>query len=187
MSPHETDEIGGRIRSAAQEVSAPLSLREQIARRPDAGPRPGPSRRSIALVGAVLAIAATLTGLLAPAAPTVAEVADSALAAPTQAAPDGADYLPGYEAIGARSDTVAGRGARTVIYRRGAIGINYTIVDGKPLDLPGTRRATAGDLDLALATDGDVSLVVWHADGRTCILASRSATTDEMVDLLRRA
>lgn len=148
---------------------------------------PGPSRKGILLVGAVLAVAATLSALLAPDAPSVAEVARAALGPAAQSAPEGSDELPGFEAVGVRSDTLAGRGARTVIYRRGATDIHVSIVDGRPLELPGSDRVTVGDVDLALDRDGDVNLVAWHADGRTRILASRDASAEEMVDLIRRA
>jgi hypothetical protein len=186
MTPHDTDEIGARIRAVADGVSAPMHLRAEISRERARPPR-GPSRLRLALVGGLLAVAATIAGIVAPDPPSVEKVAVAALAAPTDPAPAGSDYLPGFEAIGARSDEVGGRHAETVVYRRGDTGINYTVVDGKPLDLPGTERTTAGDLELALAHEGDVNLVVWHRSGKTCILASRGASPEEMADLLRPA
>jgi anti-sigma factor RsiW len=135
----------------------------------------------------MLAVIATIAALVAPAPPSVEKVAAAALSAPEAAPPSGDSYLPGFRAVGTRTDTVDGRRAETVIYRRGTVGIHYTVVEGKPLDLPDGDRARDGDRTLALASDGDVSLVVWHADGKTCILASRATTPEAMADLLRRA
>jgi hypothetical protein len=181
----DTDRIGDRIRAASQSVSAPLALREHVSRKP-AGRRP-PSRLVLAGVGAMLATIATVAALLAPAPPSVQAVAKAALRSPEGAAPRGESYLPGYAAVGTRTDTVDGRHAETVVYQRGSAGIHYTIVDGKPLDLPGDQRVTAGKRELALARAGDVNLVVWHARGKTCILASRAVSSDAMVALLKRA
>lgn len=184
-APDETEEIGRRIRAASETVSAPMHLRAEIGRR-----RSQPqqlSRLRVALIGGLLAVLATISGLLAPDRPSVERVAAAALGAPTGPAPEGSDYLPGFRAVGARTDDVGGRNAETIVYRRGATGIHYTVVDGKPLDLLDGGRTTAGDLELALGRDGDVSLVAWHRDGKTCILASRTATPEEMADLLRRA
>lgn len=187
----DTDRIGERIRAASQSVSTPLALREHLERerQPTRAPRPYPSRLTLAGVGATLAIIATMAALLAPDAATVQSVAAAALRSPVRAAPaELYHYLPGFRAVGARTDTVGGHDAVTVIYRRGSVGVHYTVVDGDPLDLPGTRRARAGPLDLALTRDGDLSLVSWHnARGQTCILASKGADSDALVALLRRA
>ena len=183
----DTEAVGARIRAASESVSAPMALQEHVRRQHSPPRRRQPSRRLLLAIGAILTVAATATALLAPP-PTVEHVAAVALHAPTSAAPTSSeDYLPGFEAVGARSDSVSGRDAETVIYQRGDVGIHYTIVDGKPLDLPGSERTTLGDTEFALARDGDVSLVAWHRDGKTCILASRAASPDEMLQLLRRA
>lgn len=184
----ETDPIGERIRAASQSVSAPLALREAIERdrAPAAGRKP-PSRLSLALLGAMLATIATVAALVAPGPPTVTSVARAALKAPEREAPAGESYLRGYTPVGVRTDTIAGRTARTVIYRRGAAGVHYTIVDGEPLALPGSKRVRAGRLSLATARVGDLSLVAWHARGKTCVLASKTLTTGDLVALLRSA
>ena len=182
-----TDDIGRKIQQAAAGVSAPLTLREELRRSRPGQPPAYPSRRSLATMGAVLAIVATLAGLLAPGAPSVERVAKRALNGSTGPAPEGSAYFAGFRAVGARTDTIAGRRAETVIYRRGTVGVHYTIVDGKPLDLPGSRRVKAGRITLALARDGDVNLVAWHARGKTCILASRAASVDNLTELVRRA
>ncbi len=181
-----TDPIGERIKAASRTVSAPLALRESLDREP-AQRRSYPNRWSLASVGLTLAIIATLAALLAPSGPTVESVAAAALQAPERAAPARKSYLPGFTAIGARTDTVDGRTAKTVIYRRGSAGVHYTIVDGDPLDLPSGRRVKAGSLSLARGRDGDVNLVAWHMGGKTCVLASKALSTDALVALLRSA
>jgi hypothetical protein len=184
---HETDPIGDRIRAASESVSAPLALREQLSRDSRRPRSRQPSRPALALLGFILAAVATVSAIVLPRTVTVERVAAAALRAPQGPAPAGESYLPGYEPVGVRTDDIEGRHARTVIYRRGGTGIHYTIVDGKPLDLPGTRRVRAAGRTLALARSGGVSLVVWHANGRTCILASRTAAPADMAALLRPA
>ena len=183
-----TDPIGDRIRAASQTVSAPLALREGIEREQRPARRSSyPSRLGLASVGLTLAIIAMMAAFLAPSSPSVASVAEAALQAPEQSAPSGGSYLRGFDAVGARTDTVEGRTARTVIYQRGKAGVHYTIVDGEPLDLPGDERVEAGGLTLAPTRDGDVAIVAWHAKGKTCVLASKTLGTDELVELLRSA
>lgn len=182
----ESDDIGERIRAASQSVSAPLALREALNRQPHPQRRP-PSRLSLAVLGAMLATIATVAAFVAPSGPSIESVAAAALNAPQRAAPPGDRYLHGYTAVGTRTDTVGGRTAKTVIYRRGSAGVHYTIVDGEPLDLPGSERVRAGALSLAPERDGDVAIVSWHADGKTCVLASKALSPAELVALLRSA
>jgi hypothetical protein len=184
---HETDPIGQRIRAASEGVSAPLALRARLEREAAPRRRRQPSRLALAGLGFLLATVATVAAIVAPGAPTVQEVAAATLRAPERPAPAGDSYLPGFRAVGVRTDTIEGRQARTIVYRRGAIGIHYTIVDGKPLALPGGRRVRAGDLTLALDGDGDTAIVAWHAHGKTCILATRDQDADDLAALVRRA
>jgi hypothetical protein len=184
---HETDPIGERIRAASESVSAPLALRAQLDRAAAPRRRAQPSRLALAGLGFMLAVIATVAAIVAPRAPSVEAVAAAALRAPQAAATAHENYLPGFRAIGMRTDTVEGRHAETVIYRRGAVGIHYTIVDGEPLDLPGHRRVRVGSLEVALDGDGDTAIVAWHANGKTCILATRDQDADALAALLRRA
>lgn len=181
----DTDHIGERIRAASESVSAPMALREHVSR-----PRrrqTQPTRRQLLAIGTALAITATTAQFLAPAGASVENIAKAALHASQRPAPaELDDYLPGYEAVGARTDEVGGRQAKTVIYRRGQAGIHYTVVDGDPLDLPAYKHATAGALRLSLYRQGDIALVSWHARGKTCILASKVVSPDDMAALLRR-
>lgn len=178
-----SEDIGIRIQAASRSVSAPLALREALDRRP-AERRSHPSRLGLASVGLTLAIIATMAGLLGPSGPSVQAVAAEALNPPEAPAPQHA-YLSGFEAVGARTDTVRGRTAKTVIYARGRVRVYYTIVAGKPLDLPSGGRVRAGELSLARRRDGEISLLAWRANGKTCVLASTSLGTDELVALLR--
>lgn len=184
----DSDRIGERIRAASEGVSAPMALREHVDRAQSAPRRrPQHNRRQLLTVGSVLAAVAVMAGFLAPASATVENVAKAALHASERPAPaDLDDYLPGYEAVGARSDKVGGRDAETVIYRRGGAGIHYTVVDGDPLDLPAYKHARAGALRLSLYRQGDIALVSWHARGKTCILASKAVSPDAMAALLAR-
>ena len=184
---HETDPIGERIRAASGSVSAPLALRARLESEAAPPRRRQPSRLALAGLGFLLATVATVAAILAPRAPSVESVAAAALRAPQRPAPAGDSYLPGFRAVGMRTDTVEGRHARTVIYRRGAVGIHYTIVDGTPLELPGSRRVRVGELTVALDGDGDTAIVAWHAHGKTCILATRDQDAGDLAALLRRA
>ncbi|MEA2125773.1 MAG: hypothetical protein QOI80_2555, partial [Solirubrobacteraceae bacterium] len=112
----DTESIGERIRAASQTVSAPLALREHVSREPARRTPRQPSRLALAGIGAMLAVIATVSALVAPGPPSVAAVAAAALHAPEGPAPAGGSYLPGYHAVGVRTDTVSGREAETIIY-----------------------------------------------------------------------
>jgi hypothetical protein len=172
----DTDDIGAAIRATATSVEAPSTLRERLAA---PQPRLTPLRR-VAGLAAVAAVIAAVVLVIGAGGPTVQQVAAAALHAPTEAAGDArayGDWLP----IGARTDSVEGKRAHTVIYRRGATGVHYAIVDGEELELPGARRVKVGGTTYALATDGDVRLVAWHRDGKTCVLASRMEDLDGLL------
>lgn len=145
-----------------------------------------PSRKAILVVGAVLAVGAMISGLFAPDPPTVGEVARATLGAPEQEPPEDAEALPGFEVVGARSDEVDGRDARTVVQRRGASEVRDTVLEGRPLDLPDSGLLEARELEVAQSTAGDISIVYWHAAGETRLLASQDLDADALVALLRR-
>ena len=67
-----------------------------------------------------------------------------------------------WQAVGARSDVVDGRTARTVFYERGGRRLAYTIVAGSALD---GRRWLKG-------SDGRVAFT-WTRHGRTCLISGR--------------
>jgi hypothetical protein len=137
--------------------------------------------------------------LTSGATPTVPEVAASALQAPTAPAPAEVDdrYIDaeiggirfpyweegwGWKAAGERTDTVDGRRALTVIYTRKDRGVHYTVVEGKPLEVPASaRRVVVDGVRAAILRDDGANIVVWEQDGHTCILASRMVSADSMV------
>lgn len=169
-----SEDIGATIARTAATVSAPPDLRRRIE-------RSRPPRARLAATAVVLGTVAMLAAILVPSGPSIEQVAGAALNAPTRSAPATQAYAGGYRAVGARTDRVGGRRAVTVIYRRGAAGVHYTVVDGEPLELPEARRVRAGDLRLALTRYGDVNVVAWQAGGRTCVLASRAEGLDALV------
>jgi hypothetical protein len=170
----DTDAIGAAVRAAARSVEAPPSLRASLARPPRRRWRRGAAAIAAALAAGVVLVAVTAGG------PSVEDVAAAALHAPTSPAA-GARSYGDWRPVGARTDTVDGRRARTVIYRRGTTGVHYAIVDGDPLDLPDARRVTVHGTVYALATDGDTRLVAWHARGKTCVLASKMEDLDGLL------
>lgn len=193
-----TDPIGEAIREAAQTVHAPLSLRESVAR---PRPRRRPVRWVFALGSGAIAAAVIVVVLSLGGGPSVQDVAQAALNAPTQPAPAVQGHyvdasiagiqFPEYEtdfgwkAIGARRDTVDGRDALTVIYTKGGTGVHYTVVDGDRLPTPdGAKVVDAQGTPVALKRDGDVLTASWEVDGHTCILATRTAGAQQLLDLV---
>lgn len=190
-----SDRIGEAIREAAQSVQAPPSLRESLAR---------PRRRVrwvFALGGGAIAAAVIVVVLSLGGGPSVQDVAQAALNRPTQPAPApeghyvdaeiAGIHFPDYEtdfgwkAIGARRDTVDGRDALTVIYVKNGTGVHYTVVDGDTLPKPdGARVVDVQGTDVALKRDGDVLIASWERDGHTCILATKAADEQQLLDLV---
>jgi anti-sigma factor RsiW len=178
-------------RNAAAAVSAPASLRERV----DAAPRArASSRRRRALVPAVAALAvAVLAAVLVlpsgtPGGPSVVEAAALAQRPAVEPAPRSvmgklldrrAAGLPfpdwaqkfGWQATGARTDTVDGRRMTTVFYAKGARRIAYTIVSGAALDEPeGGDRVVEGTR-VRLVRARPPALVTWLRRGHTCVLS----------------
>jgi hypothetical protein len=194
-----TDPIGDAIREAAHSVQAPISLREAVSR---------PRRRSVrwvfALGGGAIAAALIVFVLSLGGGPSVQDVAQAALNQPTQPAPasDGhyvdaeiaGIHFPDYEsdwgwkAVGARRDTVDGRDALTVIYAKDGTGVHYTVVDGDALPKPdGAKVVDVNGTDVALTRDGDTLTASWEVDGHTCILATKAASEEQLLDLVNWA
>lgn len=194
-----TDPIGDAIRRASQSVQAPQSLRESLS----APPR-RPVRWLFALGGGAIAAAIIVFVLSLGGGPSVQDVAQAALNQPTQPAPasDGhyvdaelaGIHFPDYEspwgwkAIGARRDTVDGRDALTVIYTKGDTGVHYTVVDGDALPKPdGAKVVDVNGTDVALKRDGDTLTASWEVNGHTCILATKAASEQQLLDLVNWA
>lgn len=198
--PDFQDEIGAAIRASAATVQAPQGLRHRVAARRSQRSR---TARLAALATAV-AVAATTFLLLGGGGPSVQQVAVAALDAPTSPAPavDPRDpglmdvrvgglafpnYEPrwGWQAVGVRTDEVAGRRAVTVVYRKGTGGVHYTIVEGEPLTPPdGARRMQRDGKSFAAVREDGAQVLSWELEGQTCVLASRTVGT---AGLLRMA
>ncbi|MDO8213603.1 hypothetical protein [Conexibacter sp. CPCC 206217] len=157
---------------------------------------------AIAAVLAVVLVIAIGGGSSGSAAPTVADLAGVALDTPTQSAPaalpggklDAAvqsvsfpdwstwDGGPGggWQATGARSDSLDGRDVQTVFYRN-AEGeqIGYSIADGEKLPVGDGRWARRNGVPMWIYDVNGHTAVMWYRDGLTCVVSGRGvdATT----------
>jgi anti-sigma factor RsiW len=200
----EQRRVAATVRGVAASVEAPAGLRARVGAQPQ---RTAPARRSYLMAGGVAAAAvAALVVVLAlpdsvPGGPSVAEAAvvatrPAAGPAPTAAtktllgrAVDGVAFPNwaekfGWEATGARTDTVGGRRMTTVFYEKEGRRIAYTIVAGaeldEPEDAPTVRR---GATDLRVFSVGGRTAVTWQRGGRTCILSGTSVDTPTLAKL----
>jgi hypothetical protein len=204
VSDRDLDEqIAAAVRAGAATVRAPERLRRRMAEQRAARPRRSLVPR--------LAVAATLSAalalgfvLVASGAPSVQDVAAAALNAATRPAPAQDPRDPtaiaeraaglkfpsyaepwGWKPVGARTDSVAGRRAVTVIYGKGGRGVHYTIVEGEPLPRPdGARVVTAGDREFAVVRHRGAQVLAWEREGHTCVLASQAV---DLAGLLKLA
>lgn len=177
----------------ARRTSAPTSLHARVQAELERARSRPPLRPALVLpaaaVAAALIVALVLSGGSAPA-PSVEELATLGDRSATEPAPTvppdhrawlsrRAAGLPfpnlaeqfGWRAAGAREDTVDGRAATTVFYKRGGRQIAYTIVLGEPLAHSG-RFATL--------VDGRRHIVTWLRRGHTCVLSSDQASRAEL-------
>ena len=190
---------------ASDPVPAPLAAAVAARRRSGARPlRRIPHARRWALAAAlvVAGVAAAIVLNGGPAAPTVAEAAQLAsrpatapapadrpgsttqlaLAVQGVAFPDlGAAY--GWQAVGARHDTIDGRRATVVLYANGARRLGYVIVAGPGLPRPsGPAPVTvAGTEYQVLSLNGRLA-VTWRRGGHTCVLTG-AASRSELIRL----
>jgi anti-sigma factor RsiW len=184
------------VRGAAAEVEAPASLRTRVEAGQQRGRRSRLGSRPFALAGgiAVATVAALVLVLTLPSGaggPGLAEAAALATMPATEPAPEVDAAAPklldeavsevpfpnwltkfGWRATGVRADTVGGRETTTVFYEKNGRRIAYTIVAGKPLDIPAEAdRSRREGVELhALALDGR-EVVTWKRGGMTCILS----------------
>jgi hypothetical protein len=206
----DSDAIGRRIHELALEIQAPATLRMRLADGRRATQTTGRGRRRFALpalgglgLAAVAAVVLVLAGVGGSAsAPSLDDAVALALAPPTKPAPAvdpaspqlvtaevGGVTFPNYSYAwprwttkGARSDSVSGRDAITVVYRGPRGDVGYTIVDGKPLKAPdGARHVKAGGLDLAVLHRDGATVVTWQRGGHTCVLAGRGAGVEQQL------
>jgi hypothetical protein len=208
IEPDRHEDLGAAIRAVAGTVQAPTDLRERIAAEHEHRRRRRPRRARgarLALAGALAAVLAIVLVLGGGGGPSVQEVAQAALQAPTAPAPPRAGDNPrfidaeiggirfpdweekwGWRAVGARTDSVGGREALTVVYRKGQRGVHYTVVDGDALPLPSDGEVRSVDIKGTpgvLFADGDAEVLAWHRQGRTCLLASDTLSGEQLTRL----
>jgi hypothetical protein len=183
-----TDEqVGAAIAAAAGTVRAPDELRERLAR----APRPRRRRRlvpQLAAGGALAAVLAAVLLLFAGGGPTVQEVANAALQAPTRpSSADRADWgeRRGWRAVGDRVDEVGGRRSVTSIYRRGGRGVHYAVIDGEPIDVPDGRTVELDGRRYTVLRHDGTAIVTWRYNGHTCVLASKAVDGAALLRFLR--
>jgi hypothetical protein len=89
----------------------------------------------------------------------------------------------GWQAVGARTDTVGGHELRTVFYADAAgRRIGYAIADAS-LPVSGGQVLTVRGARLRVLDRGATSVVTWRRDGRTCILAGRGVPVRRLLTL----
>jgi hypothetical protein len=201
----DDDVIAARIRAAAAAVTAPDGLRRRIEAQREAA-RTAPAARRLPRLGvaavalacvAAIALALSLAGSGAGS-PSLSDATAAALRAPTstltaadqhgatlgQPTIDGTAF-PNYaysaidlRAVGARRDRAHGRDIVTVSYAgRDGARIGYAIVAAPAVGVPdGARMVTYRGTRFALLRAGGVNVVTWRRAGRTCVLASRTAS-----------
>lgn len=200
----EDDAIGERIRAAAASVEAPQNLRRRIvSQRRAALARRRPRAWRTPVIAAALMAAFVATVLVAelrdaePEAPSFAKATALALRAPASALadpgpPGTAPRMPAVDglmfpsyaysaldlrAIGVRRDHRRGRDVVAVSYASDGTRIGYAIVASPAIDVPhGARSVTRRGTRYALLRVDGAAVVTWRRAGRTCILASRTAS-----------
>jgi hypothetical protein len=78
----------------------------------------------------------------------------------------------GWHANGARTDRLDGRRAETVFYTHHGHRIGYTVISGKPLEIPDDAQIVRRNgLEMYRYMDGDRTVLTFERGGVTCILA----------------
>jgi hypothetical protein len=187
------------------------AVRSVSARRVRRVGRPARMRLQAAVALAVVAVVAVALALTTAgnsssptAAPTVLQASSVALGSSTQPAPTenphnsrllaasaaGVSFPywggePGWQAAGARTDTIGGRTVTTVFYTaHGARRIAYSIVSGDALPVPPASAAIERHgvrFHVVRATGPTV--VTWREAGHTCILTARAVDAPTLVHL----
>ncbi len=196
----------------ALDVRAPDALRHAVERQVAAaregrarvspfGARPLALAFGGGLAALVVVLALVLGGSGSTSGPTVQEASRVALlpaSAPApparadgellQASVEGIAYptwtRAGWWAVGERSDTLAGRRIRTVLYsdRRGG-RVGYAIAAGDVLPVEGGQVVERHGARLRVLVLDGAAVVTWRRDGHTCILASREVSPARLLTL----
>jgi hypothetical protein len=185
-------------------LPAPAALRRRVARA-DPVRVPPRSRRfapALASAGLIAAVVAIVLATIGSGAPTVAQAASLASRPPRAAAPAGNQgaLLPrlrgaglpfpywedrfGWRASGVRRDSLSGRAATTVFYRRAGLLIAYTIISGRALTVPGGAQVIVRDgIRIELFRAGGRAAVTWQRRGHTCVLSGAGVPGRVLVGL----
>ena len=182
----------------AVDEAAPASLRARIDGLTSASTpqRTRPRRRWTPAFGGATALAIATAAVVTVAAggttaPTLSQTVRLALGAATMRPPSidardpdqlqlrvGGIAFPnrsGFEASGARADTVGGRRVATVFYLAQAdTPIGYAIVSGPPLAVAGGRVVQQYRQRYTEQQHGLTRVVTWQQSGHTCVIAARS-------------
>jgi anti-sigma factor RsiW len=180
----------------AAAVPAPERLRARVAADAGRARRPVPRRR-LGIATAVALAAGIVLGVVlslpagSPGAPSVVEAAALTTRPATAPAPardpmqpallrarsDGVAFPDwgttlAWPATGVRTDTLSGRSATTVFYRRAGRRVGYTIVSGQALSWPaGAHRSTYDGVEFRDFRLGARTVVTWRRQGHTCVLS----------------
>jgi len=204
-----SERIGAAIHTTAASVDAPAALHSRVS---PGRQTVAPARRrrgvvALAAAATALAVAFVVTGTLlvtgdSGRGPSVADAAPLALRQATSPPPAldrvdshfiqaevGGVKFPNYaydtpwKTLGARRDEVSGRRAMTVLYSAKGGPVGYTIVDGKPLEIPdGARKLTVAGRSFWILDRDGAPVVTWRQNGRTCIVSGRNATPSQLLE-----
>jgi len=98
--------------------------------------------------------------------------------------PDYAYSKLNLRAAGVRRDRAGGREVVTVSYDDGGARIGYAIVAAPAVDVPkAARTVTSGATRYALLRANGAAIVTWRRAGRTCVLASRTASHERLLQI----
>jgi hypothetical protein len=91
----------------------------------------------------------------------------------------------GWRAVGQRTDELEGRRTATVLYEHEGHEIGYTIVSGKPLDVPADaeRRRVDGVEMRMLSDEHGHEIVVFERQGKTCVLSGHVERRSTLLEL----
>jgi hypothetical protein len=191
------------IRGAAEDVRAPLALRERLESDRARLARPRARRRwfSVATAGALAAAVLLAVVLASPGGPTLDEAAAFGAQPATAPAPaaegkllaaeqDGVVFPEwgekfGWEATGTHAGEIDGREATTVYYEKEGKTLAYTIVGGDALDTPDdapTITVEGTPVELFRTDDGRPA-ATWEREGHTCILAGEGVPNEKLAEL----
>jgi hypothetical protein len=165
-----------------------------------------PSRllAGVAFAAAVVVLVLVLTTGGSTSAPTVLQASGAGLRTAAGAAPSESPHNPhllvasaagisypywggklGWQAVGARTDTVGGRTVTTVFYANArSQRIGYSIVAGPALAIPaGSTSVERHGVSFRVMSHANPTIVTWREAGHTCILTARGVGAGTLMHL----